>query len=103
MKEKLEGLEYRKIALILLACILGLSLGLAVSQNFGSNDTGAYCDNIESQVMQKKNFSGNLACFPPGIVQVNLSEEIRNNSELRCVCRHEYKGVEQIIPVSFSY
>lgn len=103
MKERLNQIDYRKPLAALLVCALGLSMGLAASQSIQTQDSTGYCENIESEVIQKRNFSGNLACFPPDIVRVNLSEEVENNSELRCVCRHEYRGVEQIIPISFSY
>lgn len=95
-----QGLDTRKIAIILLAGVLGLSTGFAASQLQDTKEP--YCDRIESQVMEERNISGNLACFEPGLVQINLSEEVENNSELRCVCRHEYRGIEQLIPISFS-
>lgn len=102
MKDTLKEMDYRKPVAVLLACALGLSLGLASSQTLKTQQDTGYCENIESQVVEKRNFSGNLACFPPEIARVNLSEEVENNSELRCVCRHEHNGIEQIIPISFS-
>lgn len=99
---KLKDFDWQKAAAAILACIVGLSTGMAAAQSFQSDQEASYCDRIESEVIEDRNFSGNLACFPPGLVQVNLSEEVENNSELRCVCRHEYRGVEQIIPISFS-
>lgn len=94
----------KKIAAIFLSAVLGLSLGLAVSQSMeaGTQNEQSYCNSIESQVMEERNISGTLACFEPGLVQVNLSEKVKNNSELRCVCRQEYGDLEQIIPISVS-
>lgn len=91
----------RKIISFILLAVLGISVGFAVSTHM-SQDQQSYCESIESQVMQEKNISGTLACFEPGIIQVNQSDKIENNSELRCVCRHEYRGFEQLIPISIS-
>jgi len=93
----------KKAATVLVAAILGLSLGFAVSQSMENSQQGeTYCNSIESQVMEERNISGTLACFEPELVQVNLSEKVENNSELRCVCRQEYGDLEQIIPISVS-
>lgn len=101
IKNRLEG---KKIAAVLLSAVLGLSMGLAVSQGMDTpvQDEETYCNSIESQVMEDKNISGTLACFEPGLVQVNLSDKVKNNSELKCVCRQEYGDLEQLIPISVS-
>jgi hypothetical protein len=100
--EDLEDFNRQKAAAAVLASLIGLSTGFAAAQSFQPDQDASYCERIESQVMEERNFSGNLACFSPDLVQVNLSEEVENNSELRCVCRQEYRGAEQIIPISFS-
>lgn len=101
MNDKLEG---KKIAAVFLSAVLGLSMGLGASQSMDTpvQEEESYCNSIESQVMEERNISGTLACFEPGLVQVNLSEKVENNSELRCVCRQEYGDLEQIIPISVS-
>lgn len=101
IKDRIGG---KKIAVVFLSVVLGLSFGFAVSQSMEteSQDKESYCNSIESQVMEERNISGTLACFEPGLVQVNLSEKVKNNSELRCVCRQEYGDLEQIIPISVS-
>ena len=103
--EKLEGDMAKKTGLILIISVIGLGVGFTAASDIGKQqqDEQSYCNSIESQVMEEKNVSGTLACFEPGIVKVNLSEEVRNNSELRCVCRQEYGDLERLIPISFSY
>lgn len=103
--ETREILDYRKITVLLLIAVVGLSMGFAASNSLEKDKAQkdqSYCDEIESQVAEKRNFSGAIACFQPGVVDVNLSEEVEENSELKCVCRHSYKGIVQLIPISIS-
>ena len=102
-KDLKQNTKVKKTATVLLVAVLGLSLGFTVSQGMESPQQGeTYCNSIESKVVEERNISGTLACFEPDLVQVNLSEKVENNSELRCVCRQEYRGLEQIIPISVS-
>lgn len=91
-----------KMTVVILASILGLLVGVVTANVTDQKKSQSYCNSIESQVIQDKNISGTLACFEPGLVQVNLSEKVEKNSELRCVCRQEYEDIEQIIPISVS-
>jgi hypothetical protein len=104
-KEKIEVDLIKKTGLILIISVVGLGIGFTAANDIGKQqqDEKSYCNSIEYQVMAEKNISGTLACFEPGIVKVNLSEEVRNNSELKCVCRQEYGDLERLIPISFSY
>lgn len=93
----------KKLHLFVATALVGLLIGFGSSTMVGSAETEkSYCDRIESQVMEERNISGTLACFPPGIVQVNLSEDVEKNSELKCVCRQSYRGFVQMIPISVS-
>ncbi len=98
----MTSVTVKKAAVIALAGIIGLSTGFAFTQIGNADTAKQYCENVESQVREERNISGAIACFEPGIVNVNLSEKVENNSELKCVCRHEYRGIEQIIPISIS-
>lgn len=93
--------KQKKIISFVVVAVLGVSIGFGVSMSM-NQDQESYCDSIESQVMEERNISGTLACFEPGLIEINQSEKVENNSELRCVCRHEYRGFEQIIPISVS-
>ncbi|MFB6175510.1 MAG: hypothetical protein ABEJ87_06100 [Candidatus Nanohalobium sp.] len=99
-----QVLDARKIIGLALIALIGLTAGFTsakiVKKKASNGQT--YCDRIESQVAQKRNFSGAIACFQPGIVKVNLSKEVKKSSQLKCVCRHSYKGVSQLIPISVS-
>lgn len=93
----------KKAYLFIATAVVGLLVGFGSSTMIDSSESKqGYCDRIESQVMEQRNISGTLACFPPGIVEVNLTEEVENNSELKCVCRHSYNGLVQMIPISVS-
>lgn len=98
-----ESFMEQKAHLFIATALVGLLVGFGSSTMIDtSEDKKSYCDRVESQVIEERNMSGTLACFPPGIVEVNLSEEVENNSDLKCVCRHSYNGVVQMIPISVS-
>mgnify|MGYP006302689249 CR=1 FL=1 len=95
----------RKIkSVITFIIVLGLVIGFASSNVLIEKSGGSqsYCDRVESDVKENKSLNGTLACFEPGLIEVNLSDKVEENSELKCVCRHEYRGVEQILPISIS-
>lgn len=103
LKQLKQSLTEKKEYVFIVTALVGLLVGFGSSTMTDSPTTNqSYCDKIESQVMEERNISGTLACFQPGIVQVNLSEEVENNSELKCVCRHSYNGFVQMIPISVS-
>lgn len=84
--------------IILLIAALGLAIGVAVSYlNYDSQPTK--CEEIEQQVKEQQQFNGTLACYPPGVIEVNISEEVEERAELDCVCRKEYNGTVQLFPI----
>jgi hypothetical protein len=83
----------RRNLLLVTAVVIGLSLGVAAST---STKQEGKCEKTEESIRQEANLSGAVACFPPGVMDVNLSERVEEGSQLECVCRRSYRGNVQI-------
>lgn len=83
--------------IVLLAVVAGLSAGYGVSiyQEGGQS----YCKAVEEGVRQNQSFQGTVDCFEPGVIPVNVSEDIQNRSDLECVCRHSSNGDVRLFPI----
>lgn len=80
---------------------IGLIMGFAISSSLESNST--YCQEIENSLKINQSFNGSAACYEPGKINVNLSEKVRNNTDLKCVCRIiELSGNQRIFPITSS-
>lgn len=80
---------------LIAAAFLGLVAGISASSALTDN-TVSECEKTEDAIKQQANVSGPVACFPPGVLDVNQSEEVEEGSELECVCRRSYNGEVQI-------
>lgn len=78
--------------------ITGLIAGFMAFQFTGTD----YCEEVEAGVKANATFNGSLSCYPPGVVEVNLSEKVENTSDVRCVCIQSFRGRENIFTVTFS-
>lgn len=86
--------------IVLTAVILGLLTGFMVATQQVESDN--YCESIEQGIRENQSFNGTVDCFKPGVIPVNISEEIDNRTDLKCVCRNSHQGDVQLFPVSFS-
>ncbi len=87
----------RKEVIILIA-LVGLGIGVVASYlNYDSQPTK--CEQIEQQAKEQQQFNGTLTCYPPGVIDVNISEDVEERAELDCVCRKEFNGSVQIFPI----
>ncbi|MFT4867935.1 MAG: hypothetical protein ACI9LV_000547 [Candidatus Nanohaloarchaea archaeon] len=92
----------KKAALTGLA-VLGLIVGLGVSMvTWGSPGEDTYCNSIQNQIKANQSFSGSVACYPPGEMDVNVSDKVGENTEIRCVCRIIDESGVSIFPVAVS-
>ena len=89
-----------KNTLFLLIGITGLLTGFFLS-GIGQQDE-TYCDSIEQQIQQNRSFNGSVACYPPGVLDVNVSDRIEENTELKCVCRIIDRSGTRLFPVAVS-
>jgi hypothetical protein len=80
---------------LILAMIAGLVVGFSASAYIG-DDGKSKCERVEETVKQDSNLSGAIACFEPGVIDVNRSEQLQEGSSLECVCRRSYNGNVQL-------
>lgn len=80
------------------AAILGLVLGSATSELQKPKES--YCDKTENAIRQNTSLEGAIACFEPGTVDFNLTEEVEQGSNLKCVCRRSFEGNVQYWAIS---
>lgn len=88
----------RRNILILIAAV-GLATGVAVSYLNYSSHTPTKCEEIEKQAKEQQQFNGTLTCYPPGVIDVNISEKVKESADLDCVCKKTYNGSVQIFPI----
>lgn len=89
-------MDSKKI-LVIVAVFSGLAIGGVASMSFDTRDK---CEKTEQTIREESNVSGALACFQPGMIDVNLSERVEEGAELECVCRRSINGTVQLWPIS---
>ncbi|MFB6209204.1 MAG: hypothetical protein ABEJ56_03625 [Candidatus Nanohaloarchaea archaeon] len=89
----------KQVALAALAFI-GFGAGF-LGQNLVSSGS-SYCSSIEDEARQQQKFNGSIGCYPPGVLEVNLSEKVNESSRLRCVCRKIDESGSTLYPVTVS-
>lgn len=82
---------------LVLVAVAGLAAGLLA---FQFTTGSSYCTEIEQGIQQNKSFNGSVACYPPGVLNVNVSDEVDDRTEIRCVCRKTLNGVDQYITIT---
>lgn len=85
--------------LLILIAIAGISIGIAVSYLNYSSQPPTKCEEIEQKAKQQQSFNGTLTCYPPGVIDVNISEQVGEKTDLDCVCKKENNGNVQIFPI----
>lgn len=89
--------------IIAAAAIVGLTIGLIGSFAVNDSSDSSYCNSIQQQIKANQSFNGSAACYPPGVIDVNVSDKVDENTDLRCVCRIiDSSGNIQILPVAVS-
>lgn len=81
--------------------ILGIMSGLFLS-GFLQQSEATYCESIEQKLHQNRSFNGSIGCYPPGVLDANVSERVRENAELKCVCRIIDRSGIRLFPVAVS-
>ena len=91
-----------KLKIIAFMGITGFVIGLMIPSLISDSKDSSYCANIDRNMTQIQKFNGSFACYPPGSIKVNLSEDVRESSDLKCVCRIiNDKGV-RLYPVTLT-
>jgi hypothetical protein len=91
------GMEKKHLAII---AMIGLGLVLGAAASASTSSTDDKCEKTEEAIRQQANISGALACFPSGVMDVNLSEKVEEDAELECVCRRSLNGSVDVWAIS---
>jgi hypothetical protein len=81
----------RKKLLLTIAIVSGLLIGVSASPKVGE-DRESKCEKVEEAMIEASNFSGAVACFPPGVLDVDLNDVVENKTTTECVCRRSFEG-----------
>lgn len=84
---------------VLIVAALGLISGLGIASLVQSPES-SYCKSMEQKLVKNQNFTGSLSCYPPGVIDVNLSDKVENNTRLRCVCRNRINEKVHLFPIT---
>ena len=94
-------MKNKKAALTVLALILGLSTGLALSYISHEDDREArnYCMDVEEGIQNSMD-EGFVNCVTPGKLEANLSEEVEEGSDLKCTCRKKVGNAVEVFQIT---
>lgn len=93
-----QSLSMNRTAVLTTIGIIGVFLGIAASQMYAPDES--YCEKLQKDIRDKQNFSGSVTCYPPGTVEVNLSESIENRTDLECVCKKVDESGVSLFPIT---
>ncbi len=90
-----------KASLVTLTVLIGLSTGLAASYMMQADDREdrAYCMEVEKGIQDSME-EGFVNCVTPDRMEANLSEEVDEGSEARCVCRRQISGAVEVFQIT---
>lgn len=83
------------------AGIAGIILGALLAGAVQQNDT-TYCQQIEQDIRENRSFNGSIGCYPPGVLDANVSDRVEENADLKCVCRIIDRTGIRLFPVAVS-
>mgnify|MGYP006875055718 CR=1 FL=1 len=93
----------KRIAIVILAIVAGGALGGTASHQISGEkmDERQYCQTVEEGI-QSNMSQGFINCYPPGVLNVNLSQQVEENSQTRCTCRRKIGQSVQTITFTTS-
>jgi hypothetical protein len=93
----------RQAAIAAIALVTGVVAGgvLAYSMNQEKADARSYCEVVE-QGIEENMSDGFISCYPPGVLNVSLSEDVEDKSEVECVCRKKVGETVQTLKFATS-
>lgn len=97
--EKLQQLPYRKPAIAVIALVLGITAGYAVSTTMQPEQQVSYCQGLEQDLVQEYNTTA-INCHEPGwVILAAENQEVENQTDMRCVCTRIQDGSLTIFPI----
>lgn len=94
---KLFRIKMKERELFILIAVIGVSIGLSASYLVQGDSSN--CKNIEKQIKEQQKFNGSLTCYPPGVLDVNISDKVEERANLDCVCRKVNNGNVHLFPI----
>lgn len=88
----------KRTEFLAIIAVLGLSIGLSASY-IVQDQSSSKCKKIEQQIKERQRFNGSLTCYPPGVLEVNISDRVEDKANLDCVCRKINDGNIQLFPI----
>ena len=83
MINSIPDIDGRKF--ITVTAILGFLIGGIAA--YLSTEDERECQAMEDEIREGQTFDGTVSCYPPGAVEVDLSEELEDRTDLKCVCQ----------------
>lgn len=97
--EKLKQLSNWKPAVAIIALILGITAGYALSTTMEDQEELSYCKGLEEDLIQEYNTTA-MNCHEPGwVVLAAENQDIENQTNMRCVCTRIQDGQLTIFPI----
>lgn len=93
----------KRTALVMAAVFTGAVLGATAAHQITKDevDERKYCQTVEEGI-QSNMSQGFINCYPPGILNVNISREVEENSDIKCTCRRKIGSSVQTITFTAS-
>lgn len=93
----------KRIAIVIVATVAGTALGGTAAHQISGDkmDERKYCQTVEEGI-QSNMSQGFINCYPPGVLNVNLSQQVEENSQTRCTCRRKIGQSVQTITFTTS-
>lgn len=79
---------------IIIAILIGFILGFCFSQ-VNAQGAPSKCEKVEQGVRNASNVTGAVACFPPGVIDIDLDDVVEDKTNTECVCRRSFEGSVQ--------
>lgn len=94
-------MNHLKTALIIVSMILGVSVGLSASYMIfeEQRQDRNYCIDVEQGIDEQME-DGFVNCVTPDKLEANISDEVKDSSNVNCICRRFNNGVIQQIQIA---
>jgi|GEM_PF-2349160 len=95
-----KSLNLNRKTFLVLMMLFGVIVGLFTANALVQDEKE--CREMEDDIRSEQNFDGTVACHPPGAIDANLSQELEDRTDLKCVCRMTYHDSTRIWPIVTS-
>lgn len=83
--------------IIALTALTGIVIGLIAAYTVTADER--HCNEMEQEIRLGQTFDGTVACYPPGDIDFNISEDLDERTDTECVCRMVRDNEVRIFPI----